>query len=105
MNNMKATLLTRGRHPHPAGGFVQTVVWQLPKPVPPSTHLYKYSLVYVVDGRRVIGFDNERGKGDHYHFEDAQFDYVFTGLDALFEDFAVTIERYNHGHRIGHGDF
>jgi len=102
---MKATLLTRSRHAHSAGGFVQVVVWQVPEPVPPSTHLYKYSLVYIVDGRRVIGFDNERGKGDHYHFDDAQFDYVFTGLDALFEDFAATIERYSHAHRIGHGDF
>jgi len=95
---MKARLLTRGRHPHPAGGFVEVVVWQLPEPVPPATHLYKYSLAYIVNERRVIGFDNERGKGDHYHFGNEEYAYIFTNLDTLFADFALTIERYLHGH-------
>jgi len=99
---MKASLLTRGRHPHPAGGFVEIVVWHLPEPVPPSTHPYKYSLVYVVNGSRVVGFDNERGKGDHYHFGREEYPYVFTSLDALFADFAATMERYVHGHQNEH---
>jgi len=83
---------------------VQIVVWQVPQPVPPSTHHYKYSLVYIVEGRRVVGFDNERGKGDHRHFGDAEHPYTFTGLDALFADFAAQVERYNHEYRTGYGD-
>jgi len=37
----------------------------VPTPVPPTTHGFKYRLVYIVNGVRVVGFDNERGKGDH----------------------------------------
>lgn len=48
-------------------GTVQIVVWSVPRPVPPSAHRFKYRLVYIRDGRRVLGYDNERGKGDHRH--------------------------------------
>ena len=48
------------------------VVWRVPDPVPPSGHRFKYRLVYVESGRRVVGFDNERGKGDHKHFGDQE---------------------------------
>ena len=51
-------------------GFVEIIVWQVPKPVPPSGHPFKYRLVYVVKGKRVVGYDNERGKGDHRHVGD-----------------------------------
>jgi len=47
----------------------------------------------------MVGFDNERGKGDHYHFGNAQFSYTFAGLDTVFDDFAETIRRFNHGYR------
>jgi len=94
-----ATLIVRDRYDHPEGGFVEVVVWLLPKPVAPSTHLYKYRLVYIMDGERVVGYDNERGKGDHYHVGNEQFSYIFTGLDALFADFEMTLARWNRGHR------
>ncbi|MFX0142140.1 MAG: DUF6516 family protein [Candidatus Hodarchaeota archaeon] len=29
---------------------------------------YKYSLIYIKNGERVIGYDNAEGKGDHRHF-------------------------------------
>lgn len=48
-----------------AGDLMEMVVWRVPKPVPPCGHCFKYRLVYVVNGTRVIGYDNERGKGDH----------------------------------------
>ncbi|MFM8445155.1 MAG: DUF6516 family protein [Methylococcus sp.] len=50
------------------GHLIEMVVWRVPQPVPPSVHPYKYRLVYIVEGIRVVGFDNERGKGDHCHF-------------------------------------
>jgi len=58
-----------------AGGVVEMLVWQLPAPVPPSEHLFKYRLVFVRDGKRVIGYDNERGKGDHRHLGKKQMPY------------------------------
>jgi len=45
------------------------VVRELGEPVPPCTHCYKYRLVYIVDGVKVLGYDNERGKGDHRHLD------------------------------------
>ena len=40
-------------------GRIEGVIWQVPEPVPPSEHRYKYRLVYVVAGERVVGYDNE----------------------------------------------
>jgi len=37
------------------GGLVEMVVWNVPEPVPPSSH-----------------HDNERGKGDHKHLQGRQ---------------------------------
>jgi hypothetical protein len=57
---MKAKELLRIKESFGAG-FVEIMIWQVPEPVPPSEHPYKYRLVYVVDGKRVVGYDNERG--------------------------------------------
>lgn len=45
------------------GGVVEMIVWSVPSPVPPSQHAFKYRLVFVRDGQRLVGYDNERGKG------------------------------------------
>ncbi len=56
-------------------GFIEGVVWELPEPVPPSEHRIKYRLVYIVAGQRLVGYDNERGKGDHKHIGNDEFPY------------------------------
>ena len=48
-------------------GVVEMVVWRVPTPVPPSQHPFKYRLVFVRNGKRIVGYDNERGKGNHKH--------------------------------------
>src|SRR4051794_24889375 len=58
----KAELLYRERRELAGGGIMQATIWRVPTPVPPSQHPLKYSLVYIVTGERVIGYDNERGK-------------------------------------------
>lgn len=63
------------------------LVWRLPSSVPPSEHLFKYRLVYVRDGKRVIGYDNERGKGDHRHLDQKQMSYKFVDEAQLLADF------------------
>jgi hypothetical protein len=55
--------------------------------VPPTTHGFKHRLAYVVDGERVLGYDNERGKGDHRHVAGRDEPYPWRGVDALTEDF------------------
>ena len=73
-------------------GVVQVVVWQVPQSVPPSAHRFKYRLVYVRDGRRVVGYDNERGKGDHRHLGDTQESYRFVDVPTLLRDFWNDVE-------------
>lgn len=91
-NKAKAKLLTEHKSVTDDGNIIQIVVWRLPEPVPPTTHGYKYRLVYVVDGIRVVGFDNERGKGDHKHLNGQESPYIFTTLDQLFEDFIAEVD-------------
>ena len=63
--NVQAKLITRFKDVTSDGAILELVIWKVPKPVPPTDHGYKYSAVYVVDGVRIVGFENERGKGDH----------------------------------------
>jgi len=44
-------------------------------------------------GQRVVGFDNERGKGDHCHLDGKEIPYKFLGTDKLIEDFIAEIEK------------
>jgi hypothetical protein len=92
---MKAQLITRFKNVTPDGGVIELVVWKVPEPVPPTEHGYKYRAVYALNGVRVVGFDNERGKGDHCHLDDHELPYEFVSVDKLVEDFidAVTSRR------------
>ena len=51
----------------PDNSVVEMTIWQLPKPSTERPHGLKYSLFYGRDGLRIVGYDNERGKGDHKH--------------------------------------
>jgi len=91
---MKAELLLRERIDYQDGAFIEMKVWRVPTPVPPSEHDLKYSLVYIVDGQRIVGYDNERGKGDHRHHgpggaEETQ--YEFRGVRQLIADFRAEV--------------
>lgn len=70
-----ATLLVRERVKYGDGAFAEMVVWQLPVSVSPSPHKFKYRLVYIVSGVRMLGYDNERGNGDHRHSGDQESSY------------------------------
>jgi Family of unknown function (DUF6516) len=89
--NMAAELITRFKDVTPEGHVIELVVWRLPRPVPPATHDYKYRASYSVAGRRVVGFDNERGKGDHSHFDGRELPYDFTTVEQLVEDFIAAV--------------
>jgi Family of unknown function (DUF6516) len=75
------------------GGVVEMVVWRVPQPVPPSEHRFKYRLVYLRDGVRLLGFDNERGKGDHKHVGQREMVYRFTDVETLLADFMAEVEK------------
>jgi hypothetical protein len=88
---MKATLILRRSKSFEDGAALHIVVWLVPALVPPSGHSFKYRLVYVREGVRVIGFDNERGKGDHRHLHGDETAYTFTDIATLLEDFTVLV--------------
>lgn len=84
---MKAELLFHYRIDYDDGAIVEMALWRVPSPVPPSVHGLKYSLFYCRPGVREVGYDNERGKGDHRHFQGSESAYVFTTVERLIEDF------------------
>ena len=83
---MKARVLQRIREAY-GHGVIEGVIPEVPMPVPPSQHRIKYRLVYIVDGQRVVGYDNERGKGDHKHIRGTQRVYRFIDVPTLIRDF------------------
>src|SRR5262249_22640602 len=98
---MKATLLIRRRVVFGSRNFAEFVVWQVPSPVPPSAHGFEYRLAYIVNGSRVVGFDNERGKGDHRHEGGREEPYPFTGVEQLVRDFEAAVARWRSDHGQG----
>jgi hypothetical protein len=47
--------------------FAELGVWRIPAPVRGSQHEFRYRLALAVDGKCVLRYDNEPGKGDHRH--------------------------------------
>ncbi len=90
---MSARLIQSNKLLFEDGAIRQIRIWLVPEPVPPATHRFKYSLVYVVEGVRVIGFDNERGKGDHLHLHGAETPYGFQDLAKLLADFRALVQQ------------
>lgn len=88
---MKATKIIHTKEEY-GDGFIEVVIWNVPQPIPPSEHAFKYRLVYIVEGNRVVGYDNERGKGDHKHLNDQESPYTFVNPAQLMADFMQDIE-------------
>lgn len=91
---MKAELLQRERFDFDDGAILEMVIWRVPKPVHGSNHTYKYRLFYGHAGRRVVGYDNERPKGDHRHIEGREELYTFTNVETLVRDFLADVARW-----------
>jgi len=73
------------------GSIVEMRIWRVPLPVPPATHVFKYSLFYGRPGEVVVLFDNERGKGDHSHIGEVESAYRFESPEQLIEDFKAAV--------------
>lgn len=69
------------------------VIWQLPQSDTERTHGLKYRLVYVRGGKRLVGYDNERGKNDHKHIADKELPYIFKDVKGLVRDFWADVRR------------
>ena len=90
--NVKAKLLRRQKSVLSDGAILELVIWRVPQPVVGSTHDYKYRLFYGRDGERIVGYDNERPKGDHRHLEGVEEPYTFHTVEDLVRDFLAEVE-------------
>ena len=84
---MKAVRIFYDRAVLPDRSIVEMTIWQLPVTDTERPHGLKYSLYYGHGGVRIVGYDNERGKGDHRHFQGAETAYAFTSVEQLVADF------------------
>ena len=94
---MKAKRLFYDKAVLPDGGVVEMTIWQLPARSAERPHGLKYSLFYGRDGEHIVGYDNERGKGDHKHLGAKQTPYRFVNMEKLVADFLADVERATHG--------
>ena len=90
---MKAALLIHERMLFEDGFLIEIKVWRVPEPVPSSSHRLKYSLFYGRPGARIVGYDNERGKGDHRHYNQQEQPYKFVSVEKLLADFKADVEK------------
>lgn len=88
----KAVLVFRDKQTLADGTIIEMRIWRVPEPVAPSRHAFKYSLFYGREGVRLIGYDNERGKGDHRHRGGTEEAYRFTTVENLIADFLADID-------------
>ncbi len=58
-----------------------------------SVPLSRTGLVLICNGVRVVGYDNERGKGDHRHHHGIETPYNFVSIERLIADFEADVTR------------
>lgn len=88
-----ALLIFEDKSVLPDGSIIQMRIWRLPVADAERGHGLKYSLFYGRPGERIIGYDNERGKGDHKHYRSKEEPYVFVSVEQLVSDFLSDVRK------------
>ncbi|SLM32905.1 conserved hypothetical protein [Desulfamplus magnetovallimortis] len=98
--NMKAKLIKHNKLTDELGNTIEVKIWSVAK-ASDKPHGFKYSLVYIVNGERVVGYDNAEGKGDHKHLKQdsilKEIPYQFESLRKLVDDFLKDMENIKGG--------
>jgi len=89
---MRARLLIHERLYFDDGHLIEIKVWRVAGLVQPTTHGLEYSLFYGREGLRIVGYDNERGQGDHRHYRNRETAYRFVSIEQLLADFRADVE-------------
>ena len=92
---MRARLILDSKTVLSDGRIVHRRVWLLPSATADRPHGLKYNLYCGKDGRTIVRYDNETGKGDHRHVgaEETEEPYLFASLVQLLSDFDADIIR------------
>ena len=73
---MEAELIRHDKITDEYGNTVEIRMWSVPKTAD-KPYGFKYSLVYIVNGERAVGYDNAEQKGDHRHYREREEPYLF----------------------------
>src|SRR5215469_14588222 len=87
----KAALVFYRKRRFDDGSIAEMTLWLVPRRVRGSSHRFRYSLFYGRPGQRLIGYDNEPGKGDHRHYGSHEEPYHFTTPERLIADFLADL--------------
>ena len=90
---MEAVLLYRDKYIYRDGAIREMVIWQLAEQDSNHPHRLKYRLFYGYPGNCLVRYDNERGKGDHRHYDDREEAYEWVSVTQLVADFKADIEK------------
>ena len=91
---INATLLLHEKFVLADGAIVELVIWNLPRATADRPHGLKYRLYFGRDGKCLVRYDNESGKGDHRHVKGREASYQFVSVEKLRQDFAADILKY-----------
>ena len=89
--NIKARLVYHVKEYRVDGSIEEIKIWQVPA-TDDKPYGLKYSFVHIVEGKRIVGYDNSEGKGDHRHCRGEEHPYAFESLEKLWSDFRRDIE-------------
>lgn len=90
---MPATLIESQKLVLDDGAIIQIIVWRLPTATRERPRGLKYSLFHGRPGERIVGYDNETGKGDHRRYRDREETYRFTNYETLIRDFMNDVRK------------
>jgi hypothetical protein len=93
---MSARLLFYRKQIQSEKELIEMKVWEVPRSRRYPEGI-KYSLVYIREGQRAVGYDNAEGKGHHRHCGKDQQKYAFEGVDILVRDFYLDVEQCGRG--------
>lgn len=68
----------------PDGDLIEIRLWEV-EPSEEHPEGIRYSLIYVRNNKRLIGYDNYHGKGHHRHIHDREEAYEFAGKWKVIE--------------------
>ncbi len=89
---MSARLLFRERFVYADGAIREMVLWKIPTASPDRPHGLKYRLYYGDgQGRCLVRYDNESGKGDHRHRGEREEPYEFVGVEKMVVGFVADL--------------
>jgi len=93
----RARLILHEKQVNEDGSIIEMKIWSIPTGSPYSQRV-KYSLVYIREGRRLLGYDNAHGR-DHRHYLGESQPYRFTNVQALLRDFRRDLNRIKQEER------